>query len=361
VVKVPVITLPSCPSGFANKTTTCYASSVTCPNVVNVPLNFYYAVTPATIPQVGTIVFFNGGDGNGVGFSQYVPVYIAKGYQTIQVEWENEQVTPPQDDPWEELGPTFTAPWSIKTAACRPAGVLAYLFQTYEYNSQTKMPNGAMCAQGVSAGGAAIAYSLADYGAGSYLDNVELASGPPLSDIAKGCDPPFTSQTVCGGTSCNTGGEGGWLDSPMYNDAWQAVDGWTGVSNTDPNACTKGTGYESSWKNMSIIYAPGNPTFSYPDTTMSGWICSNKDVVTCKNNVCVPCTGNDCQNNSAIEGQFFYSKVTSPLTVYRVDGCNGPEGVDDGTVPGLSESGLTAIQNDMVGGGSATAMCIKRH
>jgi hypothetical protein len=40
-----------------------------------------------------------------------------------------------------------------------------------------------MCALGDSAGSAAIAYSLAYYGAGSYLDNVELLSGPVLSDI----------------------------------------------------------------------------------------------------------------------------------------------------------------------------------
>lgn len=348
----------TCPSGFVGAAQ-CYSSYITCPEVANVPqIDFYYGVVPAKGTQKGTVVFFNGGDGNGIGFSQYVPVYVNNGYQTIQVEWGTTSI----DEPWEELGPPLTTPWSIKTAACRPAGLLAFLFQTYEYDQTTMKPTGAMCAQGTSAGGAAIAYSLADYGSGSYLDNAELVSGPPLSDIARGCDGSFADVTVCPGTTCNTGGEGGWLDSPKYNDANGAIDGWTGISTTNPNACTAGTGYSSNWTNMSIIYSPGAPTFSYPQTGMSGWLCSNQGVVTCGPNGCVPCTGNDCQNNSAIEGQFFYSKVTSPLTVYRVDGCNGPEGVDVGTVPGLSETGLVAIQNDMVGNGSSTpAQCIMRH
>jgi len=44
-----------------------------------------------------------------------------------------------------------------------------------------------MCALGDSAGSAAVAYSLAYYNAGSYFDNVELLSGPVLSDIEQGC------------------------------------------------------------------------------------------------------------------------------------------------------------------------------
>src|SRR2546423_15724395 len=85
------------------------------------------------------------------------------------------------------------------------------------------------CAQGSSAGSAAIAYALAWYGAGDstvqnggYLDNVELLAGPPLSDIYEGCEYPRDGAvTVCGtgGISACTGwASGGLFDPPSYLD-----------------------------------------------------------------------------------------------------------------------------------------------
>ena len=47
-------------------------------------------------------------------------------------------------------------------------------------------PNAGICAQGFSMGSSAIAYSLAYYNAASILDNVELVSGPPASNIMDG-------------------------------------------------------------------------------------------------------------------------------------------------------------------------------
>jgi len=50
------------------------------------------------------------------------------------------------------------------------------------------------CAQGEARGSAQIAYSLALYGSGTYLDKVELLSGPVLSDLEQGCEVNQTAK-----------------------------------------------------------------------------------------------------------------------------------------------------------------------
>jgi hypothetical protein len=352
----------TCPSGEGlSPHAVCYQSSITCGGLS--PLSVWYAVTPATVTQVGTIVLFNGAGGDTGPYGvNYVPSYIAKGYQTVQVVWGT--ISPLTEVPW-ELGDSGTAPWSIKTAACRPAAVLQYMFNTYESGGTGNPPLGAMCAQGASAGGAAVAYALAEYGAGSYLDNAEFTSGPPLADLAAGCAPPFSSATVCSGSTCQTGGEGSWPDSPEYVlGAEHCIDQWTGLASetsdcsmsTATAVCTNTTTYRTQWKDMSVVDGESDSTFSYPDTTMSGWLCSNTSV-TCTGSSCSTCTGSACQNNSAVEGYDFFIHVSTSHTVYRVDQCTGTEGVDgvEATVPALSESGLTAITNDM------EANCSPRH
>jgi hypothetical protein len=355
-----------CPSALDfSSTAVCYAGTVSCTSAGIDDIPFFYALTPATAPQVGTIVFFNGGDGDTPGGQSYVAPYNAKGYQTAQVVWG----TPSAGQAWETATPTSgDAPpplWKIKTAACRPAGVLKYLFTTYETDGQGNR-TGAMCAQGASAGGAAVAYSLAEYGAGSYLNNVELTSGPPLADIAQGCTAPYPTP-ACTGSSpvdcvcasgCNTGGEGSWTDPEKYiAGAQHCIDQWTGLvssSNctqiTQAPYCTNPSysSYQPSWKDMSIIDGDSDSIFSYPSTSMSGWLCSNTSVN------CGGTGQGPCQNNSAIEGYFFYSQVTSPHTVYRVDQCDGDENVDGSmayvpglTVNGVHPSGTAAITHDM--------------
>ena len=95
-----------------------------------------------------------------------------------------------------------------------------------------------------------------------------------------------------------------------------------------------------------------NPTFTYPKTAMSGWLCAS---VYNQSN----CNGgqnpSDCMNNSSPEGQLFYQEVakSSPanFSVYAVQTCDTGEGVSgtDATVPGITgtPNGFTAISNDM--------------
>jgi hypothetical protein len=109
------------------------------------------------------------------------------------------------------------------------------------------------------------------------------------------------------------------------------------------------------------------PTFSYPSTAMTGWLC--RSVYNPNNNNCTTnYTQKYCPNNSSPQGEIFCSQITSSnlppnYNLYAVDNCGGSEGVIDGTVAALSgESGLTAIQYDMAGGGpnNLAAGCVHR-
>lgn len=318
----------NCPNGY-DVGTICYSSTVSCPNTNDI--DFTYGIVNSA-GKDGTIVFFNGSDGTTVGFSQFVQAYTppAHNYQTVQVVWET---------PWEETGNGTGS--SLKAAACRPATLMNWLL-----NQKNVYNGGGMCAQGSSAGGAAIAYSLAEYGANQYLNHVELESGPVLSDVSLGCNLSSKTVTVCPGNECLTGREGSWPDSPIYIDGNQnAVSTWTGTQGQ--NACASGNGISqsqySAWKSMSIVDGLGgsqaDSTFSYSKTSISGWLCSKPQ----------GCNSSWCQNNSAAQGQLFYQNVTSAKSVYRVDNCQGTEGVEQGTVPEFNgESGLQAIISDMV-------------
>jgi hypothetical protein len=344
IVRTPLTPLNPCPNGFAGNAM-CVTSQIRCPNTSDI--DFYYAYTPAAqgVTFRGTIVFFNGSDGTSIGFGQYVSAYTAAGYETVQVVWG----TPTNLEPWETAG-VGTLPTSIKVSACRPATLLKFLFQKAEQN---RVPRKAMCAQGTSAGSAAVAYSLAEYGAGSYLDYVELTSGPVFSRIDIGCDPNAMPVSVCLGNLCQTGldNPASWSDSPKYvSGAESKIDQWTGKPGA--LACAHTNSFSQQWQQMSVVDSLGDSTFIYNQTGVAGWLCSGPT----DSSVC-PGTPPSSQNNSAAEGQYFYQQVTAnPLNVYRVDHCNEAEGVQDGFVPGIScQKGLTAIGNDMI------SHCVLQH
>jgi hypothetical protein len=324
----PPVKSVACPGGFAEGAR-CYSSTISCPDTEDI--GFTYGIVNPSGKQ-GTIVFFNGEDGNTPGFSQYIAEYTppAQNFQTVQVTWSTA---------WEETGNDTGD--SLKAAACRPATLLDWLL-----NQKNVYGGGGMCAQGASAGSAAIAYALTEYGAYEYLNHVELESGPVLSDMSMGCNPKSPSLTVCPGNQCLTGEQGSWPDSPIYVDgAENAVSTWTGAWGS--NSCANGSDISQSqlnaWKAMSIVDgltgSQADSTFFYPKTSMTGWLCSKPDW----------CNGAWCQNNSAAEGQLYYQNVTSSKSVYRVNNCEGTEGVERGTVPELNDQlGLQAIAGSMI-------------
>jgi hypothetical protein len=314
-----------CPEGFENGTA-CYSSTVTCPDVEDI--GFTYGVVNPRGSR-GTVVFFNGEDGTLPGFLQYIGPYTARSanFQTVQVAW---------DTPWQDTATGVGK--SLKDAACRPATLMNWMLEQKNVYS-----GGAMCAQGASAGAAAIAFSLAEYGASQYLKHVVLESGPVLSDLSIGCNPRSSSMTVCPGNQCLTGKEGGWPDSPIYVDGDEtSVSTWSDAFGN--NACAGSDNIPQSqytaWKQMSIVDGLNDSTFSYPQTSMSGWLCSKSN----------GCNAHWCQNNSAAQGQLYFSNVTTAKSVYRVDSCESTEGIEEGTVPDLNnEKGLQAIIADMTG------------
>ena len=161
-----------------------------CTNANPWPLTFGYlnpaGIVPGVSKALGTIVLFTG-DGGVVqllhGNFGFADKYFQAGYEIVELAW---------NDDWEYTShPISGTTGNIQSAACRPATFL----KKYVYDVLFNGPNGVLsqdaqagfCAHGASAGSAAIAYSLAYYGAGGWLDNVELIAGPVFSDINQGC------------------------------------------------------------------------------------------------------------------------------------------------------------------------------
>jgi hypothetical protein len=269
---------------------------------------------------------------------QFIQNYYAAGYEVVQLAWRDE---------WENSSDPPYPPGSygnVQYAGCRPATFLRYVYDHYFTPSGTA----GMCAQGSSAGSAAIAYALAWYGAGDptvqnggYLDNVELLAGPPLSDIYEGCEYPRDGPvTVCGTggiAACTGWPSGGLSNPPSYLDpARTGVREWTNIPQCA--GTTVSTTWDPIWKAESIVSASvTTQQLTYPKTSVGAWLCD---------------TSTTTMNNTSAQGYLFYKRVSTGLQHYTVNAiysCQGAEGIAGGnTKPDLSGfSGLTAIEADM--------------
>jgi hypothetical protein len=334
---------------------TCASATLSgCQDVQDVDFTYGQLIPDGTVN--GVVVFLDGGGGTTAAFEsdEYVMLqdYFAQGYGIVQIAWNSD---------WEQ---TFDA--NIQNAACRPATFLNYVYNNiYQPLTQGRHGNSSagMCAQGFSAGSAAITYALAYYGAGEYLDNVELLAGPVLSDIKQGCEVPRASNvTVCpdGQYGCRLGDDKPWTLSPSYVPFDSGlVRSWTNDNSCQGSSRTS-TESNADWLAQSIVdeNTGAAPTFNYPNTSMSGWLCRTL------RNLASDCATNpndyqNCPNNSSTQGQLFYKNITRDISppvfnVYSVDGCEGPEGVSEGTVDALAVHGQApmgevAIENDMTG------------
>jgi hypothetical protein len=326
---INVAALPTCPTGYATGMS-CSQATVVCPGTADLNVTYGYMAPPSG-PINGTVFFHAGGSGDvPLGISEYIPPYSSTaGFALVQMAWASS---------WEDTGLTVK---NVGVAACRPATLMNYIFQ------QVATPGGAKCAQGFSAGSAAVGYALAWYGAGRYLDNVELLSGPVFSDIEQGCmvpQPPQLSVCTPGQFGCPPNSE--FPDFPSYDTGSSGtatgVGLITGDASCDGSANTTAQS-NANWKAMSIVNGTTKPSFSYPQTAVAGWVCNNG------------------LNPSAAQGDIFYQQFTSSgqtaaFSLNPVTGCSGAEGVGSGTVASLGgEAGSVAISNDMI------AHCIVRH
>jgi hypothetical protein len=361
-------------------TMTCFGGTVqNCSNAQDMHFTYGY-LNPSGIisgPVKGVIVYFEGADGTVPAGEDteldMLGYYFQKGYEIVQIAWSSAWEATYNPFPQGTYG-------NIQNAACRPATFLNYVYSNIFQGVFQNNSSAGMCAQGFSAGSAQIAYSMAYYGSGNFLDNVELISGPVLSDIKQGCQEPQANPvTVCPLDShgnpqygCNLGTGGSpWTLSPTY----VAKQGSNVGSWTNDNTCavpgSQQTG-QTRWLNQSIVdQSTGQigqgavPTFNYLSTAMGAWLCRSV------RNQLPDCTGTNyqydfCPNNSSPEGEIFYAQITSSnsppnYNLYAVDSCFGPEGAPQGTVLALgSESGQTAIEQDMAGGPVVTAQCFHR-
>ncbi len=320
-------------------------------NVADLGFTFGYE-TPASGVNNGTVVAFAGGNGTSPATSignevQALQAYLNGNLEIVQVKW---------DSAWEATQDPIPPDWfgNIQYAACRPAGLLHFVFTSPALFHQGQgIPRGGMCAHGFSAGSAAIAYSLSWYGAGwgstGYLDNVELLSGPVLSEVDTGCEIPqqLALVNVCSGPpGCRMQSTvQPWNQSPEYVDgdenmvrAWSNIQACAGSpqSNTGP--------WNSVWNNMSILSSSITPQqLTYSNTSMKAWLCGSV-----YNN-------GELMNNSSSQGWFFYQQANWDLTtsvVNAVTKCQGPEGVFGSNATaydGVAGNVGVLITTDMIG------------
>jgi len=209
-----------------------------------------------------------------------------------------------------------------------------------------------MCAQATSAGAGAAAYSLAWFGASSYLKSLELLSGPTLSEIDQGCTYQQGQQlTICGTTNGTkqygcTPYTTTWTDDPIYVSFYKdRINQWSGLSGC---AAPNNSGNLPVWAAMSVVDGSSgtvSPTFSYPNSHIHAWLCATSN----------PCNDGSCPNNSAAEGNDFYSKFSSTgnpsFALTGVLNCKQEEGVTQGMDPdangGHGGPASASIVNDM--------------
>jgi hypothetical protein len=325
-----VTPLTPCPGGYAPGMS-CSQATVSCSNTADISVTYGY------LPPAGAIngtVFFHSGSGGTTtqDISAFTDAYSAAGLAMVQMAWAST---------WEDTGLTTK---NVGVAACRPATLMNYILE------QVAAPGGAKCAQGFSAGSGAVAYALAWYNAGSYLDNAELLSGPVFSNIEEGCEfpqPPLLNVCPPEQFGCN-GAE--FQDSPSYTPGTAlGVGTITGDASCggNPNGDTETTPQSNlNWLAMSIVNGTSQPNFSYPNTAVAGWVCNNGTT--------------PVGNNSAAQGDLFYLQFTNlqqtglSFSLNPISGCLSDEDVGDG-LTAQDVLGSTAIGNDMV------AQCRVRH
>ena len=340
---------------FANFMTCQDITLANCPGASDLHAIYGYYV-PAN--PIGTIVLFRSGSGTmpSENFDENVSYgndYEAAGYAVVQIEWASA---------WQD--PTNGSGGNVLVAACRPATFLNWISGNAAIHSQNK----AMCAQGASAGSAAVAYSLAWYGASTWsgtggsslspVKNVELISGPVLSEVDQGCTyPNALNMAICpaGQYGC-TPKTIPWNDNVIYVDGYaNSVSNWTG---TGAGSCASQSGQTqqdlTAWKNMSIVDGGLNglsPTFNFPNTSMHGWVCQS--YATDPKYHYQLCFPPHCPNNSASQGNYFYEQFSSsmgPAGGFKLTGvqaCVQEEGVSQGTDPDTNGSAMGSIENDM--------------
>jgi hypothetical protein len=239
---VKVVGSTGCPRG-AGSEASCTSVAVSCPAIPD--LGATLAVSRPKGSPKGTVILLSGGSGVGLLNEGFVDAYTGDGFQVVQVGWARD---------WAGAnGAGFTR------TSCRPSTIFKYVFQTVHHSSRTT----GFCGQGISGGGAQLAYSLTQYGLADYFDYLVIAAGPAVTALDYGCDPALYKggpRNLCPLLT----------NAPYaYPATMRAFNMW---ENTTSCASDKPLASDiSRWRADSIV-AP-DAIFSYPHTSMSWFFC----------------------------------------------------------------------------------------
>lgn len=238
---VTVVGPASCPPGSTTNAA-CQSIRVSCPGLPD--LDATQALALPTGTARGTIILLAGGPGTSIFNSGFADAYLADGFQVVQIAWASD---------WASANGA-----GVKSAACRPSTFFKYIFRTVQKTSRTT----GFCGQGISGGGAALAYSMAQYGLANLFDYVVIAAGPGVSRMDYGCDAPLYTgppRNLCpllpvAGFAYGSG---------------KLVNGWENTTTCDsknplPQDITR-------WTADSIVTT--GALYSYPKTAMSWFFC----------------------------------------------------------------------------------------
>ena len=311
--------LSSCPTNLGLYSgMQCANITVECVNTDNIAVIIGVLLPNTT--AAGTILLVAGGGGTNSYNSGFVPIYAAANFTVVQVVFESD---------WNILGYGLN---NLKTAACRPATVYHYLYGQIHTGGTTKPY--AIC--GTSGGAASIAYSIAWYGADSYLDYGQMLNGPNFSNISEGCIyPAGPNITVCpnnGQQYCNQTSEGFSTNTSFastFGDCSVTINDIVGYNCSCPTQIYNST--VINWFNsQSIVFTGAQLHYNY--TGISSWLCKPQD------------------NISVGMAQYFAQSVsaTNGFHQWLITNCTGAEGIVSGYYLPTGQSGLTVISNDML-------------
>jgi hypothetical protein len=289
----------SCPTSLGGVAVTwlptdvCYHAVVSCPEMVDIGVTIAIAVPAgysSTNLMKGLVIVPDGADGTQLDSPAFP--YHQNGYEDVDVIWDSPwqgvgavepDLTRGNADTYRIGGSLWSKSGSVKAAACRPATLFHWIYVNYYVGESAHFTSTAgMCAKGSSGGAAQIANALTFYGAGNYLDKVELGPGPQWSDVDIGCSASATTIKVCdsateaGKLGCNPIA-GSWNDIGQYFGFTASMKKWTGYPDCNSTHQTKAE--EIAWGQMSLNDGPylatKDASYTYPYAAITAWQTDN--------------------------------------------------------------------------------------
>ena len=150
--------------------TQCTRVQVTCPGILPIETSIRVTNPPSGVANRGTVVFGTGASGTDF-FEEAETAetmlgdLARQGFQVIQRAWATS---------WEE------GPGGFAAVSCRYATLITWVNEAIH---QT----GGFCVAGASGGASEIAYALAHWDRGDFIDLAVMSGGPPMARLDYGC------------------------------------------------------------------------------------------------------------------------------------------------------------------------------